>query len=32
MTLETTPRTAGADNRLCVNTLRWERVESLPSL
>jgi hypothetical protein len=32
MTLETTPRTAGADNRMCVNTLRWERVEALPSL
>jgi hypothetical protein len=30
MTLETTPRTAGSDNRLVVNTLRWERVEALP--
>lgn len=29
MTLETTPRTAGTDSREFINTLTWERVESL---
>lgn len=29
MTLETTPRTAGAENRQVINTLTWERVEAL---
>ncbi len=30
LTLETTPRTAGADNREFINTLTWERVEAFP--
>ncbi len=28
LTLETTPRTSGADSRLFINTLTWERVEA----
>ena len=30
LVIETTPRTAGADTRLFINTLTWERTEAFP--
>ena len=32
LTIETAPRTTGADSREVINTLVWDRVEALPSL
>ena len=32
LVIETTPRTAGADTRLFINTLTWERTEAFPVL
>jgi hypothetical protein len=32
LTIETTPRTTGADSREFINTLTWERVEAMPAL
>jgi len=29
LTIETTPRTSGADSREFINTLTWQRVEAL---
>jgi len=30
LTIETTPRTAGTDNRQFINTLKWQRTEAFP--
>ena len=32
LVIETTPRTAGTDTRLFINTLTWERTEAFPVL
>jgi hypothetical protein len=31
LTIETTPRTTGADSREFINTLTWDRVEAIPT-
>jgi Lipocalin-like domain len=32
LTIETAPRTTGADSREVINTLVWDRVEALPAI